>query len=284
MKTNLLRSAGILAGFILLFSSLFAGAAEPPRPLRALLVIGGGFHDYAAQKDALKKGLEARAHLQVDISYTPAERNATGVRMAAYEKQDWAAGYDVIIHDECSEAVREAEYLQKILDVHKTIPAVNLHCTMHCYRWGNFREPVQRGADNAKWFEMIGLQSTGHGPQEPIAIRFIQPDHPATKGLSNWTTIKEELYNNIQIFDTATVLARGTQIVPGRDGATREVEAAVVWVNHYHGTRIFSTSLGHNTATVEDGRYLDLVTRGLLWACDKLNDTYLKKPAPALQN
>jgi hypothetical protein len=34
---------------------------------------------------------------------------------------------------------------------------------------------------------------------------------------------------------------------------------------------------------VGDPRYLNLVTRGLLWSCDKLNDTYLKpepKPAP----
>ena len=41
-------------------------------------------------------------------------------------------------------------------------------------------------------------------------------------------------------------------------------------------TRVFATTLGHNNATVEDPRYLDLVTRGLLWSCDKLNDSYLK--------
>ena len=38
-------------------------------------------------------------------------------------------------------------------------------------------------------------------------------------------------------------------------------------------------TIGHNTATVSDVRYLDLVTRGLLWSCDKLNDTYLKPVA-----
>jgi len=45
----------------------------------------------------------------------------------------------------------------------------------------------------------------------------------------------------------------------------------VAWINDYHGTRVFSTTIGHNNATVEDARYLDLVTRGLLWACGKLD-------------
>jgi type 1 glutamine amidotransferase len=50
-----------------------------------------------------------------------------------------------------------------------------------------------------------------------------------------------------------------------------------VWTNTYNKkTRVFGTTLGHNNATVEDPRYLDLVTRGLLWSCDKLDDKYLK--------
>jgi len=245
--------------------------AEPPRPLRALLVIGGGWHDYEQQKDLLKAGLEARAHLQVDVAYTSAGPRATDVRMQAYASPDWAGGYDVIIHDECSEAVREMDYVQAILDVHKTIPAVNLHCTMHCYRWGNFRQAVEAGADNSHWYEFLGLQSTGHGPQAPIDVHYVDSDHPITQGLSDWTTINEELYNNVQIFDTAHVLSRGKQTARGR-----ETETVVTWVNDYHGSRIFNTTLGHNNETVADPRYLDLVTRGLLWSCGKLNDTYLK--------
>jgi type 1 glutamine amidotransferase len=44
----------------------------------------------------------------------------------------------------------------------------------------------------------------------------------------------------------------------------------VVWVNDFHGARVFSTTLGHNTETVGDPRYLDLVTRGLLWSVKRL--------------
>jgi type 1 glutamine amidotransferase len=100
-------------------------------------------------------------------------------------------------------------------------------------------------------------------------VTYIDDEHPATKGLENWTTINEELYNNVRVFDTAHALARGKQA---------ENDFVVTWVNHYGKTRVFSTTLGHNNETVADPRYLELVTRGLLWSCDKLNDDYLKKP------
>jgi type 1 glutamine amidotransferase len=41
---------------------------------------------------------------------------------------------------------------------------------------------------------------------------------------------------------------------------------------------VFSTTIGHNNATVADARYLDLVTRGLLWACGKSDDKGSIKP------
>jgi type 1 glutamine amidotransferase len=253
------------------------GAAEP-KPLRALLVLGGCCHDYTRQLDILKTGLEARAHVVVEASFSP--DRSTKARYDAYEKPDWAKGYDVIIHDECSSDVKDADYVKAILAAHRAgIPAVNLHCAMHSYRVGQFREPVEPGSADALWFDFIGIQSTGHGPQLPIAITFVDKTHPITKGLENWTTIKEELYNNVQLFKTSHALARGKQLVKQRDGTEKEVEYVVAWLNDYHGTRVFNTTIGHNNETVSDPRCMELYTRGLLWACDKLNDTYLK-PAP----
>ena len=48
------------------------------------------------------------------------------------------------------------------------------------------------------------------------------------------------------------------------------METVVAWANQYDQTRVFSTTVGHNNDTVADARYLDLVTRGLLWSCGKL--------------
>jgi type 1 glutamine amidotransferase len=57
-------------------------------------------------------------------------------------------------------------------------------------------------------------------------------------------------------------------------GKQGNADNVVVWTNEYgpKKTRVFSTSIGHNTATVADERYLDLVTRGVLWATGKLGD------------
>jgi type 1 glutamine amidotransferase len=145
-------------------------------------------------------------------------------------------------------------------------PAVALHCAMHSYRTGDFRKKFDTlGGDGSLWFEFLGLQSSGHGPQQPIDISYTDKDHPATKGLADWTTINEELYNNHRLFDAAKPLASGKQ---------GNQEAVVVWTN-LHGpkkTRVFATTIGHNNATVEDDRYLDLVANGLLWAAGKLGD------------
>lgn len=235
-------------------------AAEPGRPLKVLLIAGGCCHDYGKQKELLKQGIEARANVKIDIVYN--DDRTTKARFDVYQKATWADGYDAVIHDECTSDVKENTYVQNILAAHKKgVAAVNLHCAMHCYRTGT-----------NDWFEFVGLQSTGHGPQQPIEVTYVDRDHPVSKPLENWTTIKEELYNNVKVFDTARPLARG------RQGGSDYV---VAWVNEYGDTRVFSTTLGHNNDTVGDPRYLDLVARGLLWSCDKLDKGYLKAEARA---
>ena len=109
-----------------------------------------------------------------------------------------------------------------------------------------------------------------------FAIHFTDAAHPITKGLTDWTTINEELYNNVKMHG-GKPLAVGTQSQKSKDGEA-PVESVFAWTNEYgpNKTRIFSTTIGHNNETVADARYLDLVTRGLLWSCDKLNAEYLK--------
>ena len=178
----------------------------------------------------------------------------------------------MVIHDECAADVNDPAIIQDVLKPHQDgIPGVNLHCAMHCYRFGDFQKPVAIDAPNAHWYEYLGLHSSGHGPQEPIAIKFTDKTSPITTNLTDWTTIHEEHYNNVQIFDTAHPLAHGIQVIKTGSGM-RTNDFVVAWTNIYRGkTRVFSTTIGHNDETVSDSRYLDLVTRGLLWACDKLD-------------
>ncbi|MGH7173003.1 MAG: ThuA domain-containing protein [Gemmataceae bacterium] len=260
-----------LALLSLLGLSDAAPRAEKTKPLRALLVIGGCCHDYAKQKDILTKGISARANVKWTFAYDPDK--GTKHLNPVYENPDWAKDFDVVVHDECCSDVKDESLIARILEPHRQgVPAVLLHCGMHCYRSKGYPR-------STPWFAFTGLPSTGHGPQAPIAVTFIDKDSPITKGLSNWTTGKEELYNNAagKVLDTAHPLARGQQMVKGKDGQSRTEDVVVAWTNVYKGkARVFATTLGHNNATVADGRYLDLVTRGLLWAVDKLDEAHLK--------
>jgi type 1 glutamine amidotransferase len=261
-----------LAAIVLLFSiSMFAGplfvrADNPPadddKPIRALLVIGGCCHDYAAQQKIITEGVSARANVEWTIAYDP--DRSTGHKNPVYDNADWSNGFDVVVHDECSSDVKDLEVIDRILKPHKEgLPGVVIHCGMHCYRSEGFPK-------STPWFDFTGLITTGHGAQLPIAVTFVDKQHPITQGLEDWTTIHEELYNNFagKLQDTAHALARGKQ---AKD------DNVVAWTNTYNGkTRVFATTLGHNDETVADAHYLDLLTRGLLWSVDKSDEKHLK--------
>ncbi|WP_395733133.1 hypothetical protein [Prosthecobacter sp.] len=153
---------------LLLLSTAILGHAET-KPLKALLVAGGCCHDYAKQHVILSQGIQARANVQVDVVWT--DDKSVMPPLPLYDNPDWAKGYDIIIHDECAAGVKDMALVKRILDVHQTIPAVHLHCAMHSFRTGT-----------DAWFKHLGIQSASHGPQEPIAITFVDKEHPRHRG------------------------------------------------------------------------------------------------------
>jgi len=246
-------------------------AFAAPNPIRVLLITGGCCHDYAHQKDILKKGITERANVVIEQIHT--DDTSTHPPLAILGNPDYAKDFDLVIHDECAADVSDPAKVEGVLKPHRDgIPGVNLHCAMHSYRVGNPNDPVTPGTPHGLWFEYLGLQSSGHGPQEPISISFTDKKNPLTLGMSDWTTIKEEHYNNVHVFDTAQPIAHGTQVIDPKASSPHTNDFVVVWVNQYgpKKTRVFSTTIGHNNATVEDPRYLDLVTRGVLWATGHL--------------
>jgi type 1 glutamine amidotransferase len=276
MKSNL----ALLAAFVLLFSPTLTRAADDHKPIKVLLVLGGCCHDYANQQKLLSEGIAARADVDITIAYDPeaAKEQVNPV----FKNPDWSKGFDVVIHDECTAQVKDLKMIDQILKPHRDgLPAVVLHCGMHSYRSEGWPDK------DTPWFEFTGLITTAHRAQLPIAVHFVDKENPITKGMEDWTTVKEELYNNHRKpLPTLHPLAKGKQ---------QDNDDVVVWTQEYgeKKTRVFGTTLGHNNDTVSDPRYLDLVTRGLLWSVDKLDDKHLKPtkaaakaapaPAPAVQ-
>jgi type 1 glutamine amidotransferase len=265
----------LIAGLAAVFAMVAVpAAAQTVKPIRVLIVSGGGYHNYANQRAILEQGLKARLNVEITHSYydmSPGE-DQTKPKLPIFTNPNYGDGFDVVIHNECGAGVDDQAIVQTVLAPHiKGVPGVNLHCAMHSYRAGTWQQRVADGAPNGKWFEYLGIQSTGHGPQFPIVLKTVDAQNAVVKGLPEWTTPKEELYNNVRVFEGVTPLISGQQ--PDNPDARAAGQVLTVAWTHLYGpanTRVFSTTLAHNENTMNDARYLDLVARGVLWATGHL--------------
>lgn len=236
------------------------------KKIRALLVTGGCCHDYKLQKTILPAGINERVGLDIDWTVVHQGGTTTDTAIPLYEDPDWAEGYDVVVHNECFAKVDDADFVEGILAPHREgLPAVLIHCAMHCYRTGN-----------DDWFEFCGVTSRRHGPKHPFPVDFVEEnaDHPVLEGLSPWKTPQGELYFIEKVWDSATPLARSKSEETGETHVN-------VWTNTYgeKETRVFGTTIGHHNETMMDPPYLDMLTRGFLWSLDRLEDGGFRKVA-----
>jgi hypothetical protein len=250
--------AGGLAAAVVgvaILGGMFAGAnPDPGRPLEVLYITGGCCHDYDGQKQAIIDGLTSRARMNVTVVHEGG--TSTNHRISIYEKPGWSKGYDVVFHNECFADVKDPDFVRGIVREHEEggVPAVMMHCAMHCYR---------AGIDD--WFRLCGITSPAHGKHYPFAVHVLG-DHPIVRGLrQQWDLPKEELYYCDKVWPAAEPLAEAMS-------QERESMQTVVWTNESGKARVFGTTLGHYTETVELPEFLDLITRGTLWAAGKLQD------------
>ena len=253
----------LLSGVALVAVSGFALAEDPSGPandsqsdrrgrsLQALLVTGGCCHDYARQQRILARGISARANVVWTVVNQGGKTTNTAIPL--YRDAEWWRGFDVVVHNECFADVRDKEFVERILRPHREgVPAVLIHCAMHCYRTGD-----------DQWFEFVGVRSPGHGPKYAYRVDNLRPDHPimGTFG-EHFTTPQGELYHAVELFNTATPLAHAKRKSDQRP-------QVCIWTNQYGKGKVFATTIGHHNATMVEPVYLDVVTKGLLWACGK---------------
>ncbi|MBL6707481.1 MAG: discoidin domain-containing protein [Planctomycetaceae bacterium] len=228
-----------------------ASKSKVDKPIRALLVTGGCCHDYARQKLILSRGISARANVVWTVAHQGGSTTNTPIPL--YDDPNWSDGFDIVVHNECFSDVKEKAFVENIVKPHrKGLPAILIHCAMHCYRTGD-----------DQWFDFVGMQSPGHGPHYSYTVDNVKPDHPIMKDFGpTFVAPKGELYHSIKLFDTATALGQAKRQGDG-------IPQTCVWTNQYEKGRVFATTIGHYNETMAEPKYLDMLTRGLLWACDK---------------
>lgn len=258
------RGGRLLCAALLL--AIAAGASAQPagtpaaqeRRVRALVISSGAFHDYLHQTRVFVEAVGRAVPVDWTLALQGSPRG-TSTRYPVYDDPDWARGFDIVIHNECSADVDDPAFIRRITDAHRTgrVPAMVVHCAMHSYR----------SATVDDWRELLGVTSRSHSPQFRIPVQW-KSNEPLVSGLAaGWVTPMDELYVVEKLWPGARAVATA---VDYRNGT----EHPVAWVHDYSGVRVFGTTLGHGTATWDDPVYQDLLVRGFRWALGR-------EPVPA---
>jgi len=244
-----LTTAGAwLVALAVLCCTTVVAQQSPPR-LRALVISSGAFHDYLYQSRVFIEQVGAA----VPVDWTLAlqgDARGTATRYPIYDRADWAAGFDIVVHNECSADISEAAFIRRITEAHRVsrVPAMVVHCAMHSYR----------SATVDDWRSFLGVTSRVHTPQFRIPVQW--SNDPIVAGLqAGWVTPMDELYVVEKVWPGVRALAAA---VDYRD----QRSYPVAWVHEPDGVRVFGTTLGHGTATWDDPVYQRLLVRGFRWA------------------
>ena len=231
------------------------------KAIKALLVTGGNAHDYKKQAVIVPEVLQERCNIEVDV--IGPDIKTVNEKLAV---KGWADGYDIVIYNICDPNQKNKEYISNVCNVHlkDSKPAVIIHGCLHSMHWkvGRKREKFE----GEEWLKVVGVVSARHGHGEAISVKCVKEDHPVMKGLpKEWKTPAGELYNSNEVLPTVTTLAMGS------NSNAKQGEQVCIWVNEVGGAKIFGTSIGHHNETIKSKDYGDMLARGLLWACGKLD-------------
>jgi uncharacterized protein len=236
---------------------LFSCSEAGQQPIQALLITGGGWHDYETQEPLLTEGISERLNGMIEWTIVHEGDGEPDYHVSIMQEDNWAEEFDVIVHNTGFGRVTDPDYVAHIVEHHNGTPAVLIHASIHSYRYAEPADP---------WFEFIGLQSMWHESQRSFEVETVEPIHPIMSGIpQSWMTPDDEVYVVEEIWGDITPLAQAY-------GTETEEYHPVTWTHTYNQTRIFATSLGHNNEMFHRDEFLDMVTNGLLWAVNRLDN------------
>jgi uncharacterized protein len=228
--------------------------AGTARPIRALYVTGGGFHEFVKQEGILPPAVAQRVKIDWTIDHTAG--TSTEVLIERHENTDWTKDFDVVLYNMSFSFVVDVNWIERLVGAHRDsgVGAVILHGAVHSYR----------RSESKAWGELMGAFSMRHDSQRPLTVEPVAPDHPIMRGMPpTWVTTPEELYELERVWPSMAPLAQAYSVESKKN-------YPLIWTNTHGKARVFVTSLGHNTEIIANPVYLDLVTRGLLWTVGHL--------------
>ena len=225
-------------------------ADESGQPVRALLVTGGAWHDYATQHKVITEQLGERMNIEWTVEIEAGTR--ADFVPSRFDDENWIDGFDIVVYHFSYSRVGsedQAALTERMVGPHRDrgVPAVLIHGSMH------FGRTVEQ------WHDFTGVETRSHKDNRPREVRNIAPEHPIMEGFGEtWTPPTVELYRVESLRENVTPLAEGYDESSGNTHV-------VAWTHQYGEAPIFGTTLGHSNATVEHANFLDLIERGMRW-------------------
>lgn len=279
-----LRLLAALAGFLLALPGTIAQETLPlfkPGAVRVLIFSGRNNHDWRTTTPFLKQLLLASGRFDVRVEEEP-----VGVTDATL------AAYDAVVLD--YNGPRWGEITEKAVErfVGSGKGLVVVHGASYAFSGlevlGDGHKKT--GIKQPPWPEyskMIGgywseeAPKTGHGQRHSFPVKFVNRDHPITRGMKETFWATDELYHNLRMSANVNVLA--TAFDDPKMGGTGKDEP-ILWTVGYGKGRVFHTTLGHDLAAMQEAGFVSTFVRGTEWAATGAvtlpPDTAAPEPTP----
>lgn len=224
---------------ILFFLSLTTpGNGVQAEPLKVLFLGDNGHH---RPRDLAEVLVPELAKANIELTYTEDVSQLNSERLAEYAGLLLYANIDEIA------AEQESALLEYVAQGGGFIP---LHCASYCFR------------NSPAVVDLIGGQFQRHGGQI-FSTEIVQPEHPLMQGFGGFESWDETYIHTRHNERNRIVLEVRRQGDQARD---REVEPWT-WIRTHGSGRVFYTAWGHDARTWKHPGFLNLLERGILWAC-----------------
>lgn len=232
---NLRHIVSVIGFLSVAIGSLVAQESAParPAPLKLLFLGDNGHHQPAVRFKQLQPAMAER---NINLIYSDMVTDLNPETLKSYDGVVVYANIDTITDDQA----------RSLLDfVASGKGYIPLHCASFCFR------------NNDAIVALTGAQFQKHGTGT-FRTKIVQPDHPIMKGFKGFESWDETYVHTRHNTKDRVVLEtreEGTEAEPW------------TWIRTHGKGRVFYTAWGHDGRTFGNPGFINLVERGIRWAC-----------------
>lgn len=168
-----------------------------------------------------------------------------------------ARSYDVLVLYDMNQEISETQKAALLRTLKRGKGLVVLHHALASYQaWEEWRKVVGGRfyiAPTERDGKTIPASTWRHDVDIPV--RIADPDHPVTRGLTDFT-IHDEVYGGYEVLPRVRPLLTTDHPESGR---------VLAWANRYGNSRIVTIQLGHGRGAYDNPNYRKLLMQAIQW-------------------